>query len=402
MMKHPAMRILFGIFLATFGSVFAEAQITVTEPNFQPSILTTDLANPQDITFFQPGGVYGPNLFVTEYDADAVSRIDPAGVKTTLASNVAYAVAILFGRGAYGNHLYASESYSRDGDIVRIHPDGSKTVFAGGIDSPLDMAWGKGPGFGNDMYVASANANKIVRVSPAGAVSDFATNLDRPSVLAFSPGGAFGEYLYVTSTDDGQIVRIRPDGGSEVFVTGLTRPIGLAFGNNTPFGEYLYVSDKTTGEILRISPAGTVTGFVSGLDGPVEIHFAEGGIYGNDMLIADGVSGQIVRITATGVPVFDLTPLPGEVGRAPFTLAFTLTMPQGISSLTDFHFIYNGIDVTAAVLDALIASIVGMDETSITIAIPGIILPPGTHTVELSATDLGGRTGSATVTYSVR
>jgi DNA-binding beta-propeller fold protein YncE len=401
-MRHLATKVFWGILFATICAVSAGAEIVVTEPGFQPAVLTTGLANPQDMTFFQPGGAYGPNLFVTEYDADAVSRIDPAGVKTTLASDVRYAVAILFGRGAYGNQLFVSESYSRDGDIVRILPDGSKTTFATGIDSPLDMAWGKGLAFGDELYVASANANKIVKVSPAGTVSDFATDLDRPSVLAFSPGGVFGEYLYVTNTDDGQIVRIAPDGAAEVFVTGLTRPIGLAFGNNTPFGDYLYVSDKTTGEILKISPAGAISGFAAGLDGPVEIHFSEGGLYGNDMLIADGEAGTIVRITPSGVPTFTIGPMPSEVGRLPFTFSFTLTLPQGIGTLADFHFIYNGIDVTSVLLDYLIACIVRWDDTSITVAIPGLMLPPGIHTVVLTATDLGGRTGSATVTYSVR
>ena len=376
--------------------------IYALSPDFSQSTLASGLSNPQDITFFCPGGDYGPNLFVTEYDSDQITKITPAGTQNTFANNIDYAVAILFGSGAYGNFLYASESYSSDGNIVRIYPDGHKENFAGGIDSPLDMAWGIGGAFGQDLYVASANANKIVKVTPTGQVIDFVTNLDRPSVLAFSPGGDFGNYLYVTNTDDGQIVRIAPDKSTSVFISGLTRPIGLAFGHNTPFGEFLYVSEKTTGEILKISPTGSISKFADGLQEPIEIHFSHGGLYGNDMLIAESDAGRITKITSIGAPLVDMSPLAGDVGLSPFTFSFTISDPQGISTLTDFKFIFNGEDVTISVLDALVASITHIDENSITVSVPRIKLPVGVYSIEIRLTDTDGHQGYAKVTYSIR
>ncbi|OPL13826.1 MAG: hypothetical protein AVO38_12710 [delta proteobacterium ML8_D] len=401
-MKHPALKLILCVFICAFFTVPALADITIMEPGFRAVVLNSGLSNPQDITISYPGGVYGANLFVTEYDTDTVSRISPAGVKSVLSTGVTYPVAILFGRGAFGHHLYVSESYSTDGNIVRVAPNGAKTGFASGIDSPLDMVWGPGGAFGSDLYVASANANKIVTVSAAGAVSDFLTGLDRPSVLAFSQGGAFGEYLYVTNTDDGQVVRIDQNKKVEVFVTGLPRPIGLAFGYNTPFGDFLYISDKNTGEILKISPSGTVSTFADGFDGPVEIHFSEGGLYGNDMLIAEGGSGRITRIVSLGAPTIVITPFSGDVEQGPFTLAFTVSDPQGLSNLTDFHFLYNGIDITAASVNYLITSIASMDENSVRFSLPGIALPSGTHTIEIIASDAEGHTGHGKVTYSIQ
>ena len=401
-MKHPATKVIFFVLVCSLFTVSALAQITIMEPGFRAVVLNGDLSNPQDITIFYPGGVYGANLFVTEYDTDTVSKINPAGDKSVLSTGVIYPRAILFGHGAFGHHLYVSESYSTDGNIVRVAPTGVKTTFASGIDSPLDMVWGPGGAFGSDLYVASANANKIVTVSAAGAVSDFLSNLDRPSVLAFSPGGAFGEYLYVTNTDDGQVVRIDANKNVDVFVTDLSRPIGLAFGYNTPFGDFLYISDKNTGKILKISPSGTVSTFADGFDGPVEIHFSEGGLYGNDMLVADGDSGRIVRIISLGAPTIIITPSPGEVEQGPFTFTFTVSDPQGLSNLTDFHFLYNGIDVTEPILNYLIASVVNIDENSVEFSMKGITLPSGTNTIEIVVSDADGHTGYGKVTYSIQ
>ncbi|MBW1720351.1 MAG: hypothetical protein JRJ43_12500 [Deltaproteobacteria bacterium] len=401
-MKNPATKVIFFVLVCFLFTVSALAQITITEPGFRAVVLNSDLSNPQDITIFYPGGVYGANLFVTEYGTDTVSKINPAGNKLVLSTEVKYPVAILFGHGPFGNHLYVSESYSTDGNIVRVAPTGVKTTFASGIDSPLDMVWGPGGAFGSDLYVASANANKIVTVSAAGAVSDFLSNLDRPSVLAFSPGGAFGEYLYVTNTDDGQVVRIDANKNIDVFVTDLPRPIGLAFGHNTPFGDFLYISDKNTGEILKISPSGAVSTFASGFDGPVEIHFSEGGLYGNDMLVADGGSGRIVRINSLGAPTIIITPFPGGVEQGPFALGFTVSDPQGLSNLTDFHFLYNGIDITASIVNYLVAYIVSIDENSVEFSVGGITLPSGTHTIEIVARDAEGHTGHGKVTYSIQ
>ena len=401
-MKHPAAKVIFFVLVCSLFTVSALAQITITEPGFRAVVLNSDLSNPQDITIFHPGGVYGANLFVTEYGTDTVSKINPAGDRSVLSTEVNYPVAILFGHGAFGNHLYVGESYTTDGNIVRVAPTGVKTTFASGIDSPLDMVWGPGGAFGSDLYVTSANANKIVTVSAAGAVSDFLSNLDRPTVLAFSPGGTFGEYLYVTNTDDGQVVRIDANKNVDVFVTDLPRPIGLAFGYNTPFGDFLYISDKKTGKILKISPSGTVSTFANGFDGPVEIHFSEGGLYGNDMFVADGDSGRIVRIISLGTPTIIITPFPGEVGQGPFALGFTVSDPQGLSNLTDFHFLYNGIDVTESIVNYLIASIANIDESSVEFAMTGITLPSGINTIEIVVSDADGHTGYGKVTYSIQ
>ncbi|MCP4691959.1 MAG: hypothetical protein GY859_28195, partial [Desulfobacterales bacterium] len=308
-MKIAPRVILFSFFFASTGYCMFE----VKEEGFLPRLLVNNLSNPQDITNLLPGGGFGENLFVTEYGSEEVTKITPGGVTINHASNLAYPVAILFGRGDFGHFLYVTESHSTNGNIVRVHPNGTHTDFASGIDSPLDMVWGPGGGFGDYLYVTSANADKIVRVSPAGVVADFATELAHPSVLAFSPSASFGDYLYVTNSQDGKILRIDESGNFETFVENLDHPVGMAFGIGTPFGDYLYVSESHTGEIFKVSPSGTRSLFADGLQEPVEVHFCQGGIYGNDMLVVDGDGGRIFQVRSANPLTVTITPSPADV-----------------------------------------------------------------------------------------
>ena len=259
-------------------------------------MLAEGLSDPQDILTFTPGGGYGDSLFVSEFDANRISRITAAGAVLPLSAHVQYAVAVLFGSGGFGNFLYASESYSSNGNVVRITPTGGKTTFASGIAGPLDMVWGTGGDFGYDLYVTAANDDLIYRVDSSGNKTVFASNLSRPSVIAFAKGGAFGTDLYFTNSEGGQVLKVDASGNVQTFTTGLNYPVGLDFGTHTPFGDYLFVSERNSGKIIRIASDGTKTDFATGFTGPVEIHFSQGGLYANDMLVVDGEGGAIHRI----------------------------------------------------------------------------------------------------------
>ncbi len=373
----------------------------VKEEGFAPRLLVNNLSNPQDVTNLLPGGGFGENLFVTEYGSEKVTKITPAGAAINYASNLEYPVAILFGRGEFGHFLYVSESHSTNGNIIKVHPNGSHTDFAAGIDSPLDMVWGPGGDFGEYLYVTSANANKIVRVAPAGVVTDFANELARPSVLAFSPSEAFGNYLYVTSSNDGKILRIDATGNVETFMDNMNHPVGMAFGIGTPFGDFLYVSDSYTGEIFKVSPSGTRSLFADGLNEPVEVHFCQGGIFGNDMLVVDGDGGAIFRVQSSNPLTVAILPSPADVDAAPFTLTFRINAALGISTVNSLTFLFNGVDFTAALQENAALLETGISENTATVGIPGVALPPGVYTIEVIVTDATGRTASAKVVYTV-
>jgi len=381
----------------TFGAM------VVLEPGHGIKTLADNLSNPQDITTFQPGGGYGPNLFVTEHDKNQITKVSVTGIKTVLATNINYAVAILFGRGGFGNYLYVSESYSSNGNILRILPNGTKSVFCAGIDSPLDMVWGIGGAFGSDLYIASANADKIIKVDSTGNKTNFATSLDRPSVLSFSPiGSSFGDYLYFTNTDAGEVLRVDSSGTVSTFASGIDRPIGIAFGENTPFGDYLYISESATGSILKFAADGTFSIFATGFEKPVEIHFSQGGAFANNMLVVDSDAGKIVQIISLGAPFVSFTSLTADVETDPFDFGFTLTYPKGLSQFASFQFFYNGIDLTPDLIDLFIASISEMTDKKITVSLPNISLGTGTHELKVVVGDTTGKKGNGSVIYTIK
>lgn len=401
MIKKLTALFFIGFIVPVLIAPLSNAEITLFESGYALIPHATGLSDPQDVLDFHPGGLYGNNLFLTEFSRDQIVSISPSGLTTPAATDINYAVAILFGSGGFGNFLYASESFSSNGNIVRILPDGSKSIFTTGIAAPLDMVWGRGGPFGYDLYVTAANADKIVRVNDAGQKTDFITDLSHPTVLAFSPGGSFGNFLYVTNSHSGEIVRITPAGLKEVFVTGLENPVGLDFGKNTAFGDYLYVTEKEGGKITKISPKGEKTLFARGFSEPVELHFCQDGYYANDMLLVDEGSGTLYRIKNVDAPYATIQTPPADVGDTAFTLKFTLGDPNGLSNLAGYQFIYNGVDITPSVIDALLASITYMDSQTATIEIPGLVLPSGKHQIEMIVTDQSGLMGHGRVIYTV-
>lgn len=401
MFKKLASLFLIAFIVPVLISHPANAEISIVESGYSLIQHATRLSVPQDVLDFHPGGQYGNNLFLTEYSRNRIVSISPSGVTTPAATDIDYAVAILFGSGDFGNYLYASESFSTDGNIVRIHPDGTQSILTTGIDAPLDMVWGTGGPFGYDLYVTAANANKIVRVNASGQKTDFVTELSHPTVLAFSPGGAFGNFLYVTNSHSGEIVRISPTGIKEVFVTGLGNPVGLDFGKNTAFGDYLYVTEKEGGKITKISPNGQKTPFARGFAEPVELHFCHDGYYANDMLLVDEGSGTLYRIKNLAAPYATIQTPPADVGNTAFTLKFTLGDPNGLSNLAGYQFLYNGVDITPSVMEAILASITYMDSQMATIEIPGLVLPSGKHKIEMIVMDQSGLMGYGRVIYTV-
>ncbi|MCP4686710.1 MAG: hypothetical protein GY859_01595 [Desulfobacterales bacterium] len=181
----------------------------------------------------------------------------------------------------------------------------------------------------------------------------------------------------------------------------LDHPVGMAFGAGTPFGDYLYVSESHTGEIFKVSPSGTRSLFADGLQEPVEVHFCQGGIYGNDMLVVDGDGGRIFQVRSANPLTVTITPSPADVDASPFTLTFQINASLGISSVTSLTFLYNGVDLTAALYENAALLETEITENMATVGIPGIALPPGMHTIEVIVTDAIGRSASARVVYTV-
>ena len=70
-----------------------------------------------------------------------------------------------------------------DHTIYKITPDGTKSLYASGLDYPGGLAFDSA----GNLYVADGFSGKIYEFTPGGAKSTFASGLYYPVALAFQP-----------------------------------------------------------------------------------------------------------------------------------------------------------------------------------------------------------------------
>ena len=110
-----------------------------------------------------------------------------------------------------------------------------------------------------DLYVSDVAGKQILKYTPDGTKSVFASGLDAVGQLAFDRAGN----LFVTeSSQPGAILKFAPDGTKSTFASGLSLPGWPAFdgaGN-------LFVRESfgDIANILRFTPSGTKSTFASG------------------------------------------------------------------------------------------------------------------------------------------
>lgn len=219
-----------------------------------------------------------------------IFRIAPDGTKTIFKSFHAFNSEGVSGITLDGSgNVYAASYFGNT--ITRYSSIGVETAFAStGIAYPKGIAF---DGAGN-LYAAEYSANKIGRYAPDGTRTEFASDagggstLYGPQDLAFDAAGN----LFVANWGN-SIVKFAPDGTGSVFASaGLNQPGGLAF---DAFGD-LFVSNTGNNAILKYSPGGQVVVFAdTGLNLPKDLAFDSSG----DLYVAD--ADRIVKITPAGV-----------------------------------------------------------------------------------------------------
>ena len=177
--------------------------------------------------------------------------------------------------------LYVSSST----DILKYGQDGTRRVFASGLNNPTAMAF---DGFSN-LFVGEFGTGSILEYTPAGVRIVFDTGLNGPSGLAFDPAGN----LFVALFGENRIIKYTTGSPTRLFASGLNKPIGLAVdraGN-------VFVADNGSGTIFKFSPDGlTRTTFASGLSQPYALAFDTAG----NLYEADLGSGTVFKFTPTG------------------------------------------------------------------------------------------------------
>ena len=139
-----------------------------------------------------------------------------------------------------------------------------------------------------DLYESDYGSGNIYEFTPDGTRSTFASGLNSPAGLAFNSAGN----LFEGDIGSGNIYEFTPGGTRSTFASGLN-PYGLAFNS----AGNLFEADQGSGNIYEFTPGGTRSTFASGLNSPTFLAFQpvpEGSTLG---LLAVGALGLgLVRV----------------------------------------------------------------------------------------------------------
>src|SRR5258706_4068157 len=82
-----------------------------------------------------------------------------------------------------------------------------------------------------DLYVVESSSAALLKIAPDGTKSVFGSGLDGPRGLAFDRAGNVfvSEIVIGNNTSEGLIHRFTPDGIGSIFASGLGKPTGMAF-----------------------------------------------------------------------------------------------------------------------------------------------------------------------------
>jgi sugar lactone lactonase YvrE len=255
------------------------------------------------------GGLFGNHLYYI-VNQNQIWRVDPLGGMPELFATVfdptmtaSQLTVLSFG---FDGDLFAVDGNANPGRVFRIKPDGTATLFSGGVPTASEgIAYSPNGIFGKKLYLSEFdnNPNPISSIDSNAKVDRFATlnGSNRLTGLAFSQGGSFGTDLFGVD-HSGVLYRIAPDGMYSQF--SIRPQMGqnetLAFGNaHTLFGDNLFVTPDGKGNILKITPSGGSSVFASGFAG-FDYRGVTGLKFSQDnktLFVTDDVAGTIYAIS---------------------------------------------------------------------------------------------------------
>src|SRR3954469_14339131 len=269
-----------------------------------------------------------------------ISKITPAGARTTLVDNLPSAADAMGSDigiadlAFVGNTLYALSGgagcahghATQDNSILRINPDNttiaiadlSAFVKANPVTNPFpgdfdpEGSWYNMTAARGALVVVEANHGELDMITTAGAVTriaDLSPGHPVPTAVAYDGDFYVGNLGAFPIADGSQkILKITPTGEVTTFATGFTTILGLAF---DPIHR-LYVLENTTGgnqfptpgtgRVSRIDGGGKVEVIATGLALPTGMTFGpDGDLYVSNWGFGPPNMGEIVRISVQPV-----------------------------------------------------------------------------------------------------
>lgn len=257
--------------------------------------------------FHQPYGIAidsKGNLYVVDQIANAIRKVTPAGVVTTIAG------------GAYGEN---------DGPALQA-------TFSDPSGIAVDAA--------GNLYIADAEGSNITRkITPDGNVSTFCAA--PPPSGGGSSGNLYGiavdvkGNIYQSDVYNNQVRKITPAGVSSIFagsgVAGSADGPGTAATFNNPNGlacdvaGNVYVADFYNRSVRKITPQGVVTTIAGVNTHPTGIVVSPtGDLYTSDGFMIEKITtgGKVTIVAGTGVPGYQ----DGQLDQAQFNYGYGITM----------------------------------------------------------------------------
>ena len=245
-----------------------------------------------DARFYSPAALASDshgNLFVADSDAHVIRKVTPSGETTTFAGAVVdFPCALVDGPPADArfcspsglaidalDNLYVSDTYNNA--IRKVTPDGVVTTLAGGSAcescdgtgraAGFDEPWGLTVDPAGNVWVADFYNHTIRRITPSGVVTTVvgragnlgyndgtgsAASFDRPAGVAADRHGN----VYVAEFESGRIRKVTGDGVvTTLFGPHIMRPVGIQVDGSGN----VYLSGYISTGILRVSPSGAAT-----------------------------------------------------------------------------------------------------------------------------------------------
>lgn len=231
-------------------------------------------------------------------------------------------------------------------NIYRILPDGSVSLFLGGVGSASGIAFDAQ----DNMYVSNfiSSAGIVSKITPSGQITSFSGGNVFPTGIAVDDSGN----VLVANCGVSRIVKFDSNGiDTQYFTSNLFRcALGLAFDD----AGNLYVTNRDDGNVMKILPDGTVGLFatIPG-NGNGHITFSNGHLFvaarSIHQIYKINLSGAVELVAGTGVRGLDDGP----------ALQATFSLPNGIVARSSGDTLYVN-DVVPLVGDTLHPNIVRM------------------------------------------
>jgi sugar lactone lactonase YvrE len=268
------------------------------------------------------------NVYVSDYGNNALRKISPTGVVTTLPeiwSPPGFSLGL--GGGAHGmaidNAGFLLVSRAAGTGIGRVAADGAYTTLDGstpGLPNFL-FAMGLSVDVAGNVYFVESSSNVVRKITPDRVVTTFAgtrgsagfndgigehARFNYPEDTAADSNGN----IYVADSGNDLIRKISPAGvvttigGSQIAETGNINGTGAAARFNTPThvaldsSGNLFVSDSANSAIRKITPNGAVSTFVAApqIERPAGLVFDDAG----NLYVVDSGRWKIVKVAPDG------------------------------------------------------------------------------------------------------